>query len=259
MKRKLEEILAEYKANVETAARDINTLPYNTRSAHQTAIRAAKDQVLVLRQEYDDVLFQNAYAVVAVGSTFKTDQFVITTREIGGVDYNFDAVYKTLATYVNATIGFTREFGPNQGYTMMQKLEQILQINGVDFQIKDPNITTTCICSTYTDVVDHIREVLTQTFGNVLTYLLVRNNLLTQALAIGHTKKALAVTFTGSSNGQDLIAVAPLLKDVQLLDVTDATIDSAYVISIFNKMNKKNKLKTNQAESHTSKENDTNE
>lgn len=251
MKKKIEEIVAQYKANAEVASKDINSLPYNTRASHQNAIQGAKDSMVVLRKEYDDLLFSNAYGVVLRGDAGKVEEFKNATVGIGGLVYDFDSVYEMIASRIEPTLGFRREFGVNQGFMMSEKLSQILENNGIEFGVKDPNITTFRVVPTYQDVVNCVREVLTHTYGEVLTYLLVRANLLTRALVLGHTKKALAVAFTGG-NTDSVMAIAPLFKNIAVLDVTDATIDQTYAISTYNKLNKK-KPNQNQikAESHT--------
>lgn len=248
--RKIEDIMDELKSVAVVASRDINILPFATRSAHQNAIRSAVEQLVDLRKEYDEKLFSNAYAVVVTGDEVKVEDFKAATDSIGGLTFNFDDFYEILASAVEPSIGFQREFGINQAFIMMQKLENLLVNNGLEFSVKDPNITKSRVVPTRQDLVNYVREILTNAYGNTLTYLYVRANLLARAISVGHVKKALAVTFTGGSS-DDLAAAAPLFKNMAQVDVTDAEVDQAYAINTFNKLNKK---KPKKAESHNETE-----
>lgn len=251
-KRKIEDILADYQIASEMASRDTNNIPYNTRGAIQNAVRAAKNQKVELRKEYDDKLFSNAYAVIATGNAAKIEEFKAATSGIGGFIFDFDDIYETVASAVEPSIGFTRTFGINQGFMMMQALRQILESNGVEFEVKDPGVGLGVVVHTHQDVVDYVRETLLHAFGNTITYLYARANLLRRALTLGHAKKALAVTFVGGGVEEEA-AVAPLFKNLAVIDVSDAAIDQNYAISTFNKLNKKPK----KADSHNdTKENE---
>lgn len=252
MKRKIEDILADYQAASEIASRDPSILPYNTRAGIQNAMRAAKDKMVELRKEYDDKLFSNAYAVIAEGDAAKVEQFKVATTAIGGFVFNFDDLYEVIACAVEPSIGFNRTFGINQGFMMMQALREILESNGVEFQVKDPGVGVGVLVHTHQDVVNYIRESLLKAFGNTVVYMYVRANLLRRALTLGHAKKALAVTFTGG-DGEEESAVMPLFKNMSIVDVSDVEIDQTYAISVYNKLNKK----PNKASSHNdTKENE---
>lgn len=252
MKRKIEDILADYQGASEIASRDPSILPYNTRAGIQNAMRAAKDKMVELRKEYDDKLFSNAYAVIAEGDAAKVEQFKIATTAIGGFVFNFDDLYEVIACAVEPSIGFNRTFGINQGFMMMQALREILESNGVEFQVKDPGVGVGVLVHTHQDVVNYIRESLLKAFGNTVVYMYARANLLRRALTLGHAKKALAVTFTGG-DGEEESAVMPLFKNMSIVDVSDAEIDQTYAISVYNKLNKK----PNKASSHNdTKENE---
>jgi hypothetical protein len=205
---------------------------------------------VVLRKEYDDRLFSNAYAVVAEGDLAKVAEFEAATVAIGGLVFNFDDLYETIACAVEPSIGFTREFGINQGFMMMQKLQYILESNGIEFQIKDPGVSFGRVVHTHQDVVDYVRDCLLKAFGNTITYLYARANLLHRALVLGHSKKALAVTFVNGGTEEE-VAVTPLFKNLSIVNVTDAVIDQNYAISTFNRLNKKPK----KADSHNEGEN----
>jgi hypothetical protein len=252
--RKIEEILADYQAAKEMSSRDTSNIPYNTRAAIQNAMRAAKDQVVELRREYDDKLFSNAYAVVVEGDPGKVEEFKVATTSIGGFVFNFDDLYENIASVVEPSIGFTRVFGINQGFMMMQALRQILESNGVEFEVKDPGVGVGVVVRTHQDVVDYIRNTLLHTFGNAIMYLYARANLLRRALTLGHAKKALAVAFVGGGV-DETHSVAPLFKNIALVDVTDAVIDQNYAISTYNKLNKKPK----KADSHNDQKENENE
>jgi hypothetical protein len=249
--RKIEEILADYQAASELASRDTNNIPYNTRAAIQNAMRAAKDKMVELRKEYDNALFSNAYAVSVIGDPVKVQEFEAATVAIGGLVFDFDSLYETIASAVEPSIGFNRTFGINQGFMMMQALREILEGNGVEFQVKDPGVGLGVLVHTHQDVVDYIRETLLHAFGNTVVYLYARANLLRRALTLGHAKKALAVAFIGGGEEEEQ-AVAPLFKNLSVIDVTDAVIDQNYAISTYNKLNKK----PNKASSHNTKENE---
>lgn len=172
--------------------------------------RQATDAIDALQQQYLQELRKGVLLVFLVGDRDKVAQFSSVILEDRDMLLNVEEMFMRLAVPAERTIGARREFTTHQFSFINQEVYELAKELGVweyPKLVVDPIIWNTTV-PTPEDTLNHVRKIVSDTFGVDLTKIYVEQNIYKMAVEAEYDQPVLPVFVSGVAKSD----VDPLAK-----------------------------------------------
>ncbi len=179
----LEKTLSEIDAATEVANKNLELLHPNVRPAFAVAIREAAEKLPALQKAYKETLFSNAVVFCLSGDSAKVEAFTAITGAMGNV-FHADAqeLYVNLAKEVEPVIGGDRLFSLLQLHHLTMAVADTARGLGMTDDLNAPQLGDAKALRTSADVVEHVRTLCTNAFGESVNAKYILSQLSEQAV-----------------------------------------------------------------------------
>lgn len=239
--RSIDKIINDINVCQQHAATQLDAIHPSVRPGFEMAAREARENLVRLRQEYEQRIFSQAVAFFLAGDKEKVARFVELAHKLGNVFIaNGSAVYEQLADRVEPTLGASREFSVNQLHEVILGIREIAVNAGLRGELPAPRLHNLRAVQTRDELVFYIHELVASAMGESLNTIFVSQKLIDEALARRFDGQVLAAVVVNTTPVVAAALAQPFSTKTDVTIGTEDEVDEAFVLRVF-KMGKKNR------------------
>jgi hypothetical protein len=260
MTNNLSKLLEDIKKTQAIAEHDLTDSPWQTRTAKEIAKSEAKRDLVPLKAKYLKEFSTKIAKVFVDGTPEQVKLFTELLNKEGATTFTSSNIYRYIAENVAPKLSYGSAFSSSAWVRLMEILGDVCRTYDV-FPHTSPKEPNAPAIRTETDLVEVVKSVIRESFGDTLNRIYLTSNVLDSALSNRFEKDVAVVIVSGLSEPEKaslMDSLFPGQPSFSLTLATDEVPDKSTALKVYRrvyeafskKAAKKTNTETTKVESH---------
>lgn len=236
----LEKLTIDIKKTTANANKNLDEVHPNVRAGWGAEKGAAKEKLKELMVEYKATLLTNGIAIFLDGDPAKVSEFInLVHGEVEGLVVDAAALYERLANAVEVTMTSSRNWGVDQHYKLNIALQEVMSEVGLS-ELPMPARDSMPITQTHADVINHLRDLIRNSCGDMLNSLYLQEAAVRDSLQICYMNVMVPVFVLNARTDERASLGSAFMRGSTTVDISsDTEVNKEFMIKTFKEVNKK--------------------
>lgn len=234
---KLQKLLTDLDNEKHFVNMDLSAVDWRTRPSMEMRQNQAKQNAKEIAFEFQKEFINTLAKVFVVGKPEKIDQFRKLLKKEGALSFSANSMYESIAEVVMPMLN-GEAFGAAAFIRLVEVVHAMSSVTGVypDMPLQEPK---GAVVHSMEDMVQLVKTVIRQAFGDRLNCNYILNNIANEALAMRYDKNMAVLVLSNLSNEEKAVMLESLFPgqpNFSLEIGDDEEVNKSLVLKIYSKI-----------------------